>query len=155
MVWPVMAAISASVQPEGVMKKLEALRILETRLATLEQEHQAELARDEDTPEEIDSRAEAKSLASVFEFLRDCKISHRDSLLRILERYLRPKSGSARIGHGPLQGAKEILSGRLKTNKATKLAAGRLGQRTGFKVHNGELTRGGRSPGSLKSKERP
>jgi hypothetical protein len=137
------------------MKKLEALRMLETRLATIEQEHQAELARDEDAPELIDSRAEVKALASVFEFLRDCKISHRDSLLRILERYLRPKSGSARIGRGPLEGAKEILSGRLKTNKATKSAGSRLGQRTRFKAHNSELTRNGRSPGALKSKERP
>jgi hypothetical protein len=74
------------------MNKSEALRILEAKLASIEREHDAELSDDEDDREPIDAKAEARTLAAVFDFLRDCKISHTASLLRILERYLRRKS---------------------------------------------------------------
>jgi hypothetical protein len=73
----------------GVMKKLEALQILEAKLGAVEQEHRAEFAGNNDTLGQADAKAEAKALAAVFDFLRDCKISQTDSLLRILERYLR------------------------------------------------------------------
>ena len=72
------------------MNKLEAVKVLETRLAAIEREHHDELA-GEDTRSETDARAEAKALAAVYDFLKDCNISHRQSLLRILERYLRRK----------------------------------------------------------------
>jgi hypothetical protein len=77
-----------------VMHNLEAMRILKTKLAAIEQEHQAECADNEEARELIDAKAEARTLATVFDFLRDCKISHTGSLLRILERYLRPKSNA-------------------------------------------------------------
>jgi hypothetical protein len=77
-----------------VMHKLEALQILKTKLAAIEQEHHAECADNEQARESIDAKAEARALAAVFNFLRDCKISHTDSLLRILERYLRPNSNA-------------------------------------------------------------
>ena len=84
----------------GVMNKLEAVKVLETRLAAIEREHHDELA-GEDTRSETDARAEAKALAAVYDFLKDCKISHRQSLLRILERYLRRKSSIER-GDAPI-----------------------------------------------------
>ena len=76
------------------MHKLEALEVLKTKLAAIEQEHHAECAENEEAREPIDAKAEARALAAVFDFLRDCKISHTGSLLRILERYLRPKSNA-------------------------------------------------------------
>ena len=76
------------------MHKLEALQVLKTKLAAIEQEHHAECAENEEAREPIDAKAEARTLAAVFDFLRDCKISHTASLLRILERYLRPKSNA-------------------------------------------------------------
>ena len=77
-----------------VMRKLEALKFLEARLADIEREHYDELA-SEAPRSDADARAEAKALAAVYDFLKDCKISHRQSLLRILERYLRrrPSTG--------------------------------------------------------------
>jgi hypothetical protein len=76
------------------MHKLEALQVLKAKLAAIEQEHHAECADNEQAREPIDAKAEARALAAVFDFLRDCKISHTDSLLRILERYLRQKSNA-------------------------------------------------------------
>ena len=76
------------------MHKLEALQVLKTKLAAIEQEHHTECADNEQAREPIDAKAEASALAAVFDFLRDCKISHTDSLLRILERYLRQKSNA-------------------------------------------------------------
>jgi hypothetical protein len=70
------------------------LQTLKTKLAAIEQEHHAECADNEQARESIDAKAEARALAAVFDFLRDCKISHTDSLLRILERYLRPNSNA-------------------------------------------------------------
>ena len=81
-----------AVRRADLMHKLEALEVLKTKLATIEQEHHADCADNEEAREPIDSKAEARALAAVFDFLRDCKISHTDSLVRILERYLRQKS---------------------------------------------------------------
>jgi hypothetical protein len=72
------------------MHRLEALRILEAKLAAIEEEHQAELAENEDLREAIDAKAEAQALAAVFDFLKNCKIAPSNSLLRIFKRYLRP-----------------------------------------------------------------
>ncbi|MGH9693220.1 MAG: hypothetical protein ACRD5Z_03680 [Bryobacteraceae bacterium] len=82
------------------MNKLEAVKVLETRLAAIEQEHHVELA-GEDARSETDARAEAKALAAVYDFLKDRKIPHRQALLRILERYLRRKSSIER-GDAPI-----------------------------------------------------
>ena len=68
-----------------VMHKLEAIKFLEARLAAIEREHNDELA-SEGTRSEADARAEAKALAATYDFLKDCKIPHRQSLLRVLER---------------------------------------------------------------------
>jgi len=76
-----------------VMHKPEAIKFLEARLAAIEQEHHDEFA-SEDTRSEVDAQAEAKVLAALYDFLKECKISHRQSLLRILERYLRRKSST-------------------------------------------------------------
>jgi hypothetical protein len=73
----------------AVMQKLEALRLLEAKLATVEQDHEAELARNEDLREEVDARAEARALTAVFDFLENCRITPTDSLLRLFRRYLR------------------------------------------------------------------
>lgn len=82
------------------MNKLEAIKVLETRLAAIERERDDELA-GEDTRSETDAMAEAKALAATYDFLKDCKIAHRQSLLRILERYLRRKSSIER-GDAPI-----------------------------------------------------
>ena len=71
------------------MQTLEALRILRTRLAAIDQEHDAELAVHDSEPEAIDAKAEAQALSAIFDFLKECKISLPDSLLRIFTRYLR------------------------------------------------------------------
>jgi hypothetical protein len=98
------------------MNKLEAVKVLETRLAAIEREHHDELA-GEDTRSETDARAEAKALAAVYDFLKDCKIPHRQSLLRILERYLRRKSSIER-GDAPIiqgvEGSREMDSATIR-----------------------------------------
>ena len=48
------------------MRKLEALKFLEARLADIEREHYDELAR-EAPRSDADARAEAKALAAVYE----------------------------------------------------------------------------------------
>jgi hypothetical protein len=83
-----------------VMHKLEAIKFLEARLAAIEREHNDELA-SEGTRSEADARAEAKTLAATYDFLKDCKIPHRQSLFRVLERYLRRKSSAGR-GDAPI-----------------------------------------------------
>ena len=93
------------------MNKLEAIKVLETRLAAIEREQHDELA-GEDTRSDTDARAEAKALAALYDFLKDCKIiPHRQSLLRILERYLRRKSSIER-GDAPIiqgvEGSREM-----------------------------------------------
>jgi hypothetical protein len=50
------------------MNKSEALRILEAKLASIEREHNAELSDDEGQRELIDNKAEARTLAAVFDF---------------------------------------------------------------------------------------
>jgi hypothetical protein len=79
------------------MRKPDALQILKTKLTAIEQEHHAECADNTMAREPIDAKAEARALAAVFDFLRDCKISHTDSVRRVLERYLRPQAR----GHVP------------------------------------------------------
>jgi hypothetical protein len=96
------------------MNKPEAIKVLETRLAAIEREHHDELA-GEDSRSEIDARAEAKALAAAYEFLKDCKISHRQSLLRILERYLRRKSSIKREDAPIIQG----VEGSRETDSTT------------------------------------
>jgi hypothetical protein len=77
------------------MHRLEALRILEAKLAAIEEEHHAEFAENEDLREPIDAKAEARALSAVFDFLKNCKIAPTDSLLRIFKRYLRPSKNHA------------------------------------------------------------
>ena len=72
------------------MHKLEALRILEAKLKSVEQERHLELADNEDLREAIDAKAEAQALSAVFDFLKTSKIAPSNSLLRIFMRYLRP-----------------------------------------------------------------
>jgi hypothetical protein len=133
------------------MHKLEAIKILESKLAAIEQEHHAEFAGDENIMDQADAKAEAKALAAVFDFLRDCKISHRDSLLRILEHYLRRKSSGGLKREAPImEGAGDILASIVrvqkdagsKKNKAAKWviehhanSRGRPSPRTGPKAH--------------------
>ena len=71
------------------MQTLEALRILKTRLAEIDQEHDAEFAVHDSEREAIDAKAEAQALSAIFDFLKECKITLPDSLLRIFRRYLR------------------------------------------------------------------
>ena len=71
------------------MQTLEALRILRTKLAAIDQEHDAEFALQDSEREAIDAKAEAQALSAIFDFLKECKITLPDSLLRIFRRYLR------------------------------------------------------------------
>lgn len=73
----------------AVMRKQDALQILEAKLAAIEQEHDAELETSEDLRESIDAKAEARALTAVFDFLQNCKVAPTESLLRIFRRYLR------------------------------------------------------------------
>jgi hypothetical protein len=72
------------------MQRLEALRILEAKLAAIEADRIAEAAESEYVREAIDAKAEAQALAAIFDFLKNCKITPSNSLLRIFKRYLRP-----------------------------------------------------------------
>jgi hypothetical protein len=81
----------------AVIHRLEALRMLEAKLAAIEEEHQAELAQNGDLREAIDAKAEAQALAAVFDFLKNCKIARSNSLLRIFKRYLRPSRSHTSI----------------------------------------------------------
>src|SRR6188508_2604706 len=71
------------------VQTLEALRILKTKLAAIDQEHDAEFAVQDSERESIDAKAEAQALSAIFDFLKECKISLPDSLLRIFRRYFR------------------------------------------------------------------
>ena len=73
------------------MHKLEAMRILEAKLKSVEEERHAELAKNEDLQDAIDAKAEAQALSAVFDFLRACKIVPSNSLIRIFKRYLRER----------------------------------------------------------------
>jgi hypothetical protein len=54
------------------MHKLEALRILETKLKSVEEERQAELADNENLRDPIDAKAEARALSAIVEYLKSC-----------------------------------------------------------------------------------
>jgi hypothetical protein len=71
------------------MQTLDAVRILKTRLAAIDQEHDAEFAVQDSQREAINAKAEAQALSAIFDFLKECKITLPDSLLRIFRRYLR------------------------------------------------------------------
>ena len=72
----------------AVMQKPEALRLLEIKLAAIEQDHATEVEA-ESMPDEADARAEARALTAVLDFLENCKIKPSASLLRLFRRYLR------------------------------------------------------------------
>lgn len=69
-------------------RTLEALRILETRLVTIEQDYQTELADHEELRDKLDTQAEARALTAILEFLETCRIRPQASLLRLFRRYL-------------------------------------------------------------------
>jgi hypothetical protein len=71
------------------MRKEDALKILAAKLAEIEQEHESELAGNEDRREPIDAKAEARALTAVFDFLQNCKVAPTESLLRMFRGYLR------------------------------------------------------------------
>ena len=77
------------------MHRLEALQILEAKLADIEEEHQAQLAANEERREQIDAKAEARALTAIFDFLQNCKIAPTESLLRIFRRYLHSSKNHA------------------------------------------------------------
>jgi hypothetical protein len=72
------------------MRKDDALGVLEAKLATIEEDHESELAGQEGSRKPIDAKAEARALAAVFDFLEACRIEPSESLLRVFRRYLRP-----------------------------------------------------------------
>jgi hypothetical protein len=77
------------------MRAKDALRILQARLAAIEQEQQAELLEHEELREPIDAKAEARALTAILDFLQSCKIAPGDSLLRVFRRYLRAGKNQA------------------------------------------------------------
>ena len=96
----------------AVMHKLEALRILEAKLNSVEEERQAELTENENLRDPIDAKAEARALSAVFEYLKSCKIAPSNSLLRIFKRYLRLPRGQDPIASAqqhPLRGRAKKL----------------------------------------------
>ena len=81
------------------MQTLDAVRILKTRLAAIDQEHDAEFAVQDSQREALDAKAEAQALSAIFDFLKECKITLPDSLLRIFRRYLRTSNHEIPITH--------------------------------------------------------
>ena len=73
----------------AVMQKPEASRLLEIKLAAIEQDRETELEADESLRDEADARAEARALTAVLDFLENCKVKPSASLLRLFRRYLR------------------------------------------------------------------
>jgi hypothetical protein len=71
------------------MRAQDAFRILQAKLAAIEQEHQAELEGHDGFREPVDARAEARALTAILDFLQSCKIAPGESLLRVFRRYLR------------------------------------------------------------------
>ncbi len=86
----------------GVMRKEDALKILQAKLVEIEQEHDSELA-GEALPETVDAKAEARALGAVFDYLQNCKLTPTESLIRVFRRYLRgPKARTpAEEGRAP------------------------------------------------------
>jgi hypothetical protein len=77
----------------AAMRKEDALKILQAKLAEIEQEHDSELAESEGLREPVDAKAEARALNAVFDYLQNCKLTPTESLLRVFRRYLRaPKT---------------------------------------------------------------
>ena len=77
----------------AVMRKEDALKILQAKLAEIEQEHDSELAESEGLREPVDAKAEARALSAVFDYFQNCKLTPTESLLRVFRRYLRaPKA---------------------------------------------------------------
>jgi len=72
----------------AVMRKEDALKILQAKLAEIEQDHDLELEGEEEPREPIDAKAEARALTAIFDFLQNCKIAPTESLLRVFRRYL-------------------------------------------------------------------
>jgi hypothetical protein len=70
------------------MRKEDALKILQAKLAEIEQDHDLELEGEEEPREPIDAKAEARALTAIFDFLQNCKIAPTESLLRVFRRYL-------------------------------------------------------------------
>jgi hypothetical protein len=87
-------AAGAGISLRGaVMRKEDALKILQAKLAEIEQEHDSELAGSEELREPVDAKAEARALSAVFDYLQNCKLTPTESLLRVFRRYLRaPKT---------------------------------------------------------------
>ena len=77
------------------MRTLEALRILEAKLAAIEQEHQAELE-GQGLREKIDAKTEARALTAILDFLENCKIKRGATLLRLFRRNLHAGRDQAR-----------------------------------------------------------
>jgi hypothetical protein len=71
------------------MRAQDALRILQAKLAAIEQEHQADLEAHGGVREAVDAKAEARALTAILDFLQSCKIAPGESLLRVFRRYLR------------------------------------------------------------------
>jgi hypothetical protein len=65
----------------AAMRISEGLRILQAKLADIEDEHDAELAANETLQDSIDAKAEARALTAVFDFLQTFKIAPTESLL--------------------------------------------------------------------------
>ena len=61
-----MALTSATSTGGGVMHKLEVIKILDTKLAAIEQEHHAEFAGNEDVMDQAVAKAEAKAQRAYF-----------------------------------------------------------------------------------------
>jgi hypothetical protein len=76
------------------MQTLEAPQILKTKLAAIDQEHDAEFALQDSEREAIDAKAEAQALSAIFDFLKECKITLPDSLLRALLAYIEARDPS-------------------------------------------------------------
>jgi hypothetical protein len=79
------------------MQRLEALRLLEAKLAIIEQDRETELTQNDGLPEEVDAKAEARALGAVFDFLENCKVARTGSLLRLFKRYLRGAKAETQI----------------------------------------------------------
>ncbi len=89
------------------MQKPEALRLLEIKLAAIEQDHATEIEINAASHDEADTRAEARALTAILDFLENCKIKPSASLLRVFRRYLR---GAKR--HTPLSEPHRVPSSR-------------------------------------------
>ncbi len=77
--------VEAFVKVVAVMRRQDALEILEAKLAAVEQDHQTELEANEELRDSVDARAEARALTAVLDCLQNCKVAPTESLLRRLE----------------------------------------------------------------------